>query len=465
MVMNLAQQMDQRLTAVLGIGVTGLSVARYLAGHGQPFVMCDTRTRPPLLSEFRQNFPKIPCYTGTDVDSVLAIASEIIASPGLDPDHPLLVQAAKQNIPVVGDIELFARAVRAPVVAITGSNGKSTVTRLLGEMSRTATRNVAVGGNLGTPALELLSDECELYVLELSSFQLEQTRSLEPAVATILNLSEDHLDRYPSMAEYRSAKQEIYVRAKQVVVNRDDSTTWPAGPIDEVWSFGLDLPADNAPENGFSSDKAFGVIEQGGQFWLAQADQVLLPVDELMLKGRHNWANALAALALGSAINLPMDAMLDALRRFSGLPHRCQTVRILSGVTYINDSKATNVGAALAALEGLGHEPKNNDPKNIIWIAGGQGKGADFSPLAPVVGRYVKTALLMGEDAGLMADAIAGVTTVEQVKTLEHAVHCASKLAEPGDLVLLSPACASFDMFRNFEARGDAFIAAAEGVA
>lgn len=441
--------MEQQVTAVLGIGVTGLSVARFLARRGQPFVMVDTRAHPPLLNAVQEEYPEVACYLGADASAALATASEIVASPGLDPWHPVLAAAMTQGIPVVGDIELFARAANAPVVAITGSNGKSTVTQLLGEMSRVAARRVAVGGNIGIPALEVLDDACELYVLELSSFQLQQTYSLAPVVATILNLSEDHLDRYGTLAEYRAAKQRIFFGAERAVVNRQDTLTWPERPVGKLTRFGLDHP----------DEQGFGVIEQQGQTWLADSQGALIATDDLMLKGRHNWANALAALALGREIGLPMDAMLQTLRSFTGLPHRCRTVRELSGVTYINDSKATNVGAALAALTGLG-----NDQPHLIWLAGGQGKGADFSLLRPAVEQHVKVALLFGEDAIAIADAIDDTVAIEMVTNLDAAVVRARQLAQHGDIVLLSPACASFDMFRNFEDRGDAFVAAVGGL-
>lgn len=446
----LAKQTDQQLTAVLGIGVTGLSVARFLAERGKPFVACDTRNNPPLLDALRDEFPAVECYLGERAGQVLAMAGEIIASPGLPPSEPLLVAAREQQIPVVGDIELFARCVQAPVAAITGSNGKSTVTELLGEMSRAAARNVAVGGNLGTPALQLLEAGHELYVLELSSFQLEIVESLKPAVACMLNLSEDHLDRYGSMAAYRAAKQRIFKGAKHIVFNRDDSATQPPVSGAELSSFGLDDCAGS-----------YGMARRDGQHWLTGPHGDLLPADQLRLKGRHNWANALAALAMGDAIGLPQDDMVQALLRFGGLPHRCQTVREFNGVTYINDSKATNVGAALAALEGLG----GVSGKRILWIAGGEGKGAEFDELQPAVERFVKQAFLIGADAQAIGEKVSVHTPVDYCQSIEQAVEHAQNMAQSGDLVLLSPACASFDMFSNFEARGDAFAAAVEALA
>ena len=449
------QNSQQGVTAILGIGVTGLSVARFLASRQREFVVCDTRDAPPLLETFKKEFPTVKCFLGANAKQVLESACELVVSPGLAQDEPLLVAARDNNIGVVGDIELFARHVKAPVAAITGSNGKSTVTALLGEMAKAAGLRVAVGGNLGTPALELLADDRQLYVLELSSFQLEITHSLKPAVSTILNLSEDHLDRYGSMGNYLAAKQRIFQGAAHIVCNRDDSATRPGDVSVPLSSFGLE-----ASELTESDVQQCGVASRNGEFWLHGPNGDLMPVDELCLKGSHNWANALAAVAMGSVLGLADKAMIAAMREFPGLDHRCQTVRTLDGVSYINDSKATNVGATLAALEGLG----NKEQRNILWIAGGDGKGAEFHELRSTVAATVKQALLIGVDGPRIGEAIAGATEVESQPSLESAVARARQLAQPGDLVLLSPACASFDMFNNFEHRGDMFAKAAEAL-
>lgn len=433
------------MTAVLGIGVTGLSVARFLAARGEPFVMMDTRQAPAMLASFKSEFPQVSVFLAKSCFEQLGSVNELIVSPGLAPTDKLLVAAKGQGIKVVGDIELFARYAKAPVVAITGSNGKSTVTELLGDMARRAGVKVGVGGNLGVPALQLLNDNSELYVLELSSFQLEITESLKPAVACILNVSEDHLDRYASMADYLAAKQRIFTGARHIVFNRDDAATRSPLANVETSSFGVDNTAGD-----------FSVAELSGDLWLCGLSGGLLPVSELRIKGRHNWANALAALAMGAVAGLPENAMLTSLREFPGLAHRCQTVRELQGVTYINDSKATNVGATLAALDGLAVEGQ----KNIVWVAGGDGKGADFSELKPAVAKSVKETLLIGKDGPLIARLVAGVCGVETVDTIGKAVRRAQQITQPGDLVLLSPACSSLDMFRNFEERGDAFVAA-----
>ncbi|MDM3871752.1 UDP-N-acetylmuramoyl-L-alanine--D-glutamate ligase [Porticoccus sp. W117] len=443
------------VTAILGIGVTGLSAARFLASRQVAFVVCDTRDAPPLLETFKNEFPDVECFLGADAGQVLQLAAELVVSPGLAPDEPLLVQAKQRDIDVIGDIELFARHVKAPVAAITGSNGKSTVTALMGEMAKAAGLRVAVGGNLGTPALELLADDRELYVLELSSFQLEITHSLKPAVSTILNLSEDHLDRYGSMASYLAAKQRIFHGAEHIVCNRDDSATRPVDGDAQISSFGLD-----ASEQTESDKHQCGVANRDGELWLHGADGDLMPVDELRIKGRHNWANALAAMAMGAVLELPEDAMAKAMREFPGLDHRCQTVRTLDGVSYINDSKATNVGATLAALEGLA----DSERRNIFWIAGGDGKGAEFHELRSAVAATVKLALLIGVDGHRIGEAIADAADMERHESLQTAVARARQLAQPGDLVLLSPACASFDMFNNFEHRGEMFAKAAEAL-
>ncbi len=428
---------------VIGLGVTGLSVARYLSAKGHPFLMVDDRADPPMLSQFRREFPQQPIQLGRfDFESWRG-AAEIVLSPGVARDVPAVKQAIESGIPVVGDIELFAREVRAPVVAITGSNGKTTVTSLVGQMAREAGVRVKTGGNLGTPALDLLDEQTELYVLELSSFQLESTASLKAAVACVLNVSEDHMDRYADLHDYLRAKQRIYFGVSRIVVNRDDPLTMP--PLArhvECRSFGRGEP----------DLKDFGVRMDGGVPWLARGRDTLLPLHELRIHGHHNVANALAALAIGTLAGLPEQSMLQALKEFSGLRHRCQFVAEIRGVRIFNDSKATNVGAALAAINGLATEPGR-----IVLIAGGDGKGAEFSPLAPTLNRQLKALVAIGRDGSKIASLCDGMPVVF-CKTLEEALNTAMTLIVAGDTVLLSPACASFDMFRNYEDRGDQFI-------
>ncbi|MNQ14154.1 UDP-N-acetylmuramoylalanine--D-glutamate ligase [compost metagenome] len=437
---------------VVGLGKSGMSLVRFLARQGLAFAVVDTRANPPELATLRAQFPQVEVRCGElDVD-FLCRASELLVSPGLAIATPALQAAAARGVKLSGDIDLFARYAKAPIVAITGSNAKSTVTTLVGEMAAAAGKKVAVGGNLGTPALDLLDDDIELYVLELSSFQLETTDQLNAEVATCLNISEDHMDRYASLAVYHLAKHRIFRGARQVVVNRDDALSRPLVADDlPCWWFGLGKP----------DFKRFGLVEEHGEKHLAYQFDALLPVRELKIRGAHNQANALAALALGHAVGLPMAPMLEALKRFAGLPHRCQWVGERNGVAYYDDSKATNVGAALAAIEGLGADIQGK----LVLLAGGDGKGADFSALARPVTQYCRAVLLLGRDAERLAAALGEGVPLIRVQTLEQAVQRAAELARPGDAVLLSPACASLDMFKNFEERGRLFAQAVEALA
>ncbi|MBU3056480.1 UDP-N-acetylmuramoyl-L-alanine--D-glutamate ligase [Pseudomonas indica] len=436
---------------VVGLGKSGVSLVRFLARQGLPFAVADTRENPPELAALKTQFPQVEVRCGALDVEFLSRAGELYVSPGLALATPALREVAARGVKMSGDIDLFVRHAKAPIVAITGSNAKSTVTTLVGEMAAAAGRKVAVGGNLGTPALDLLDDAVELYVLELSSFQLETTERMNAEVATCLNVSEDHMDRYDDLQAYHLAKHRIFRGARQVVVNRQDALSRPL-IADQVpcWTFGLDKP----------DFKGFGLIEENGEKHLAFQFQALMPVRELKMRGAHNQANALAALALGHAVGLPFEPMLDTLRGFTGLPHRCQWVRERNGVNYYDDSKATNVGAALAAIEGLGADILGK----LVLIAGGDGKGADFSALRAPVGRFCRAVVLLGRDAERLAEALDGAAPLVRVKTLDEAVRSAAELASSGDAVLLSPACASLDMFKNFEERGRLFAQAAEGL-
>ncbi|HDZ56606.1 MAG TPA: UDP-N-acetylmuramoyl-L-alanine--D-glutamate ligase [Pseudomonas xinjiangensis] len=432
---------------IVGLGLTGLSVARYLVGRGLPFGVADTRQQPPGLDQLKRFAPMADLHLGELDADVLSSAVELVVSPGIALSAPALQKAKASGVNLIGDIELFAREAKAPIVAITGSNAKSTVTTLVGDMARAAGRRVAVGGNLGTPVLDLLDHKADLYVLELSSFQLETTDQLNAEVATVLNVSEDHMDRYASVVSYHQAKHRIFRGARQVVFNRDDSLSRPlVSDALPRFSFGLSRP----------DFKGFGLVEEGGQTCLAFEFNALMPVSELKIRGAHNQANALAALALGHAVGLPMDAMLHALREFTGLPHRCQWVGCSAGVDFYDDSKATNVGAALAAINGLAADLKGKQ----ILIAGGDGKGADFAPLRGPVSQHCRAVVLLGRDASLLEQALSDAVPVIRVETLEQAVSIAAEAAQPGDAVLLSPACASLDMFKNFEERGRKFAEA-----
>jgi len=436
---------------VVGLGKSGMSLVRYLARQGVRFAVVDTRANPPELSTLREQFPQVEVRCGELDVEFLGRASELLISPGLAVATPALQEAARRGAKLSGDIDLFAREAKAPIVAITGSNAKSTVTTLVGEMAAAAGRKVAVGGNLGTPALDLLADDVELYVIELSSFQLETTELLNAEVATCLNVSEDHMDRYADLPAYHLAKHRIFRGARQVVVNRDDPLSRPM-IADQVpcWSFGLGKP----------DFKRFGLVEENGEKYLAYQFDTLLPVRELKVRGAHNQSNALAALALGHAVGLPMAAMLETLRGFSGLAHRCQWVGERAGVSYYDDSKATNVGAALAAIEGLGTDIAGK----LVLIAGGDGKGADFSSLRKPVAAHCRAVVLLGRDADKLAAVLDGAVEILRVDSLQAAVEQAAAIAQSGDAVLLSPACASLDMFKNFEERGRLFAQAVEAL-
>ncbi|KJK07950.1 UDP-N-acetylmuramoyl-L-alanine--D-glutamate ligase [Pseudomonas tussilaginis] len=437
---------------VVGLGKSGMSLVRFLANRGVAFAVADTREQPPELETLRRDYPLVEVRCGELDVEFLCRADELYVSPGLALATPALQQAAARGVKLSGDIELFARNAKAPIIAISGSNAKSTVTTLVGEMAAAAGKRVAVGGNLGTPALDLLSDDVELYVMELSSFQLETTDQLNAEVATVLNVSEDHMDRYSGLPAYHLAKHRIFRGARQVVVNRQDALSRPLlAEGQPLWTFGL-----NAPDF-----KAFGLREENGEKYLAFEFQNLMPVRELKIRGAHNQSNALAALALGHAVGLPMDAMLSSLRTFAGLAHRCQWLRERNGVSWYDDSKATNVGAALAAIEGLGADIDGK----LILVAGGDGKGADFSALRAPVAAHCRAVVLLGRDAELLAQALGDEVPLIRVKTLDEAVQRSAELAQPGDAVLLSPACASLDMFKNFEERGRLFAQAVGGLA
>jgi UDP-N-acetylmuramoylalanine--D-glutamate ligase len=440
------QQQRMGKTLIVGLGKTGLSCARYLAARGIPAAVIDSREQPPGLAALREELPDTALFLGGFEPAVFQEAELLVVSPGISLREPVILEALARGVEVVGDVELFARDAAAPVVAITGSNGKSTVTTLVGEMAREAGLLVKVGGNLGEPALDLLDPATELYVLELSSFQLETTRSLRPIAATVLNVSPDHMDRYQDVGEYAAAKERVYRNAIHRIFNRDDSMVMKMSDGEEGdLYFTLGKPVAGG----------FGLRMVAGHEWLCHGEQKLLPAAELLIPGRHNLANALAALALGTALNLPENAMLTALRRFHGLPHRTQFVAEQEGVRWYNDSKGTNVGACIAALEGLAE-----GEGRTVLIAGGDCKGADFSLLAPVVTRTARAVILIGRDAPELEQALAGTVPLLRAEDLTEAVALAAEQAQAGDRVLLSPACASFDMFRNFEERGERFMAA-----
>ena len=431
-----------RMALVLGLGATGLSCVRYLSARGYSVRVADSRQSPPMLAQLQAEFPGMAVHTGPWDSSVFLGTDLLVVSPGLSLRAPGIAGAIAAGGAAVGDIELFAQEASAPVIAITGSNGKSTVTTLVGEICRASGLDAAVGGNIGTPALELLrKPEPAVYVLELSSFQLETTASLSARSATILNISPDHMDRYRDIEEYAVAKGRVFRGDGVMVLNREDPAVMAmARPDRRTLYFGLSSPRNDAD---------YGLLRQGREEWLARGSELIMPVSELRLAGRHNIANALAAAALVDVVGVPFAAIRRVLGEFAGLRHRTEVVGDHAGVLWINDSKGTNVGATVAALNGM--------ERPVVLIAGGDGKGADFSQLRDAVRSRVRGIVLIGRDAPLIEQALGDLATVVHAEDMFDAVRKAADLARPGDTVLLSPACASFDMFRNYEHRGDVF--------
>jgi UDP-N-acetylmuramoylalanine--D-glutamate ligase len=431
------------VSLIVGLGKTGLSCARHLAARGHTLRITDSRAAPPGLDGLARLGIEAATGFGRFDLRLLDGADQVVVSPGVSLREPLLVEATHRGLDVLGDIELFAREVSGRVVGITGTNGKSTVTTLVGEMARVAGLRVRVGGNLGEPVLDLLVGETgDLYVLELSSYQLETTHSLALEAAAVLNLTPDHMDRYRDLAEYGAAKARIFERCGTAVVNADDEYTMRLPrPGQSVARFSVLDPAVE-----------YALARHEGQDWLMAHGNPLLALSELGIAGAHNAANALAAVALGEACGLPRAAMQDTLRRFTGLPHRAQWVADRHGVRWIDDSKGTNVGATLAAVAGFAGP--------LIVVAGGDGKGQDFAPLAAAFRDKVRAVVLIGRDAPAIAQALEGVCAVHRAATLPDAVARAAGLAHAGDTVLLSPACASLDMFRDYAERGQVFAEA-----
>ena len=433
---------EQAKIIIVGLGKTGLSCARYLNRSGLEFIVADSREAPPCLAELQQLMPEVDVYCGPFDARQFSQAQRLIVSPGVALAEPAIQRAIAKGVEVIGDIELFARAVVEPVIAVTGSNGKSTVVSLLAEMARQADKKVALGGNFGTPALDLLEeDDVDFYILELSSFQLETTQSLQPLAAAVLNISADHMDRYRDFNHYATTKLSIYQNAMTAVVNDDDPyvSVAPLSQTQRMIRFTL-----NSPEDG-----QLGITSVGGIEWFSRGKTQLCRVDHLRVAGKHNQENALAALALGSEAGLSDIAMCDGLKKYKGLPHRMEVVAEENNVVWLNDSKATNVGAAKAALNGM--------TKKVVLLAGGLAKDADFTEMRQAVANHVRAVVLMGQDAALIEEALAGISVVYCVKNMHEAVLKAQEIAKPGDYVLLSPACASFDAYSGFAARGDDF--------
>jgi len=438
---------------VAGLGLSGQAALRFLSQQGSSLFAFDTR--PSFdVSGLEQDFPAVTFAVGHLPDAWVHHLSLLVLSPGIDPNAPWIQALVAKGVALVGEVELFCRALAADkkVIAITGSNGKSTVTTLVGELLEAQGYAVAVGGNLGTPAVDLLlqQPDADVYVLELSSFQLETTHSLNATSAVVLNISPDHLDRYGEMATYIAAKAPIYSMTQLAVVNRDDVLAHSLCPnhVPKV-GFGLAEPIQTGDA---------GIIMHNGQDWLAvwqighDEPEAWFATADLLLMGRHNWSNCLAALALCLPLGLTREAATRVLKVFTGLSHRAQLVKTVAGVRWVNDSKGTNVGSTLSALSSLGADAP------VILLAGGQGKGQDFSDLAAPLSHYARALIVFGEDAQQIAQACNGACDIHHVETMAQAVTLANTLAQAGDVVLLSPACASFDQFRNYGHRGDVFI-------
>ena len=433
-------------SVVVGLGKTGASCVRYLSKRGLPVSATDSRRVPPGLAELDDLKDSLDLRLGGFDLSLLDGASQLLISPGVSLEEPIARAARDRGIDVLGDVELFARHVRAPVIGITGTNGKSTVTTLVARMAEAAGRRVLAGGNLGVAALDLLEQPApDLYVLELSSFQLQTTSSLQLEAAVVLNVTADHLDRYPSVAAYAAAKSRIFAHAATWVLNADDPRVSAMRGDVRTVTFSIERAAD------------FSLLREDGKILLARHGVALLDTQRMKISGLHNAANALAALALGDTVGLPMPKMLAALESFAGLAHRSAWIADVAGVRFIDDSKGTNVGATLAAVAGT--------PGPLVVILGGEGKGQDFSPLAQAFRGKVRHAVLIGKDAPAVAAALDGACSTKTAASMQEAVTGAMRAARAGDTVLLSPACASFDMFRDYGHRGDEFAAAVRQLA
>ena len=437
--------LSDRVRAVVGLGLSGVSCARFLAQQGIDFHVVDSRETPPGLDEIESICAAKNIHLGS-LDHLLALpVNELYVSPGIPLSHPVLQKLAAEGVLMRGDVDLFCDYAQAPIIAITGSNAKSTVTTLVADMLITLGYNACAGGNLGRPALDLLTPTADYYVLELSSFQLETTHALRADVACVLNVSEDHMDRYDTLHDYQRVKQRIYRGCKAAVCNKQDSLTVPLLP-------------ESTPIRAFSVAspdlKEFGLAAAEHGYWLCRGVERLLHSAHIKLQGKHNYANILASLAMLELLGVDFrsEAIHGYLADFSGLPHRCEFVRNVNGVTYINDSKGTNVGATIAALEGFG-----SAKGNIHLIAGGDGKGADFSPLIKPVKRYVKHVYVFGKDATSLEMVLGGEVSCHPFSVLEEIVTRVHELAQVGDIVLFSPACASLDMYQNYVERGNHF--------
>lgn len=427
---------------IIGVGATGLSCARYLRSRGESFSLCDTRSSPPGAADVLREFSGVDIYFGELPFQVLRNSKHLLVSPGVSLETHAIKQVLDQGVALRSDLDLFRAEVSCPIACVTGSNGKSTVATLLAEMAQAADIKVCLCGNIGLPVLDAIDESVELYVLEVSSFQLERSAALNANVATILNISADHMDRYSDLQSYTASKQRVFLNADKCIVNRDDAAS-NTNSGEAYSSFGLSVP-----DTGL-----FGVAQIADEAYLMYGDSPLLAISDMRLQGTHNVSNGLAALALAQAVDIPLSVACDTLRTFAGLPHRCEHIANIEGRSFINDSKGTNIGATVAALEGLGVA----GDRSMVLIAGGVGKGANFSELAEAVSAHAHSVLVYGEDAENIAAALQAHSAIYRCTDLADAVSQAYQLADAGDTVLFSPACASFDMFENFEQRGNRF--------
>ena len=436
--MQYLNEIKNKQITVLGLGVTGLGIVRFLLSHGLTPKVIDSRVTPPGIDWLKEHAPTLDTHFGNLDDAELCSSDMIIISPGLSLKIPAVANAINAGVEVIGDVELFARINSKPVVAVTGSNGKSTVVTLAYEVLKQAGYKVALGGNIGTAVLDLLSDDFDVYVLELSSFQLDTTTSLKPVSATVLNVSEDHLDRYDSYQAYIDSKLSIYDGAELIIVNADDSQTHP-------------VERGSTPLISFGAQQGdYHLAQHNGETHFMVKGDAFLPVDTLAVVGKHNYLNTLAVMALLSPFEVSKEQYKNALGQFNGLAHRCQFVAELNGVKYFNDSKATNVGATIAAIDSLA-----SGGENLIVIAGGDAKGADLNALKPYIEQHVKALICFGKDA---SDLAAITNKSYLTNNMEEAVTLAKVLSSTGNIVLLAPACASIDMYNNYMQRGDDFV-------
>ncbi len=427
---------------IVGLGKTGVACANYFLAQSCRLTIIEENPANPNLQQFQTN-PAVNCYVELPAHELLETMNAVVVSPGVPLSKPMFAHFTKLGIPIMGDIDIFAEQFSGKIIAITGSNGKSTVTALLGEVLNAAGKKAIVAGNIGTPVLELLDTPADYAVLELSSYQLEITQAMAPTIAAILNISPDHLDRYPSFDAYVAAKQRIYNHCAMAITNADDERTWPQKHSMEQSRFAI------APDTVCD----YGLIEENSEVFLARGQETLMSVSSLKIKGKHNWANALAVFAMSDALGIEWEAIVQGMMAFTGLAHRCQWVATINDVDWINDSKGTNVGATVAALEGIGSQIKGK----IILLAGGQGKDADFKCLQSAVSQYCRHVIVFGEDKQLLQQALQQDVSMTVGNNFDEMISIAITTAQVGDVVLLSPACASFDMFENFIERGDVF--------